>query len=81
MDLRFSTAFSAASACDVVPFLGDLGIADPRLIAPGDASRSVVVARMNRTGADAMPPLGRHVIDSAGVQLISSWINGLTSCN
>jgi hypothetical protein len=64
-----------------VPFLGDLGLTDPRLIMPGNAARSMVVARMNRIGADAMPPLGRHVIDTAGVQLITSWINGLASCN
>ena len=52
-----------------------------RLIAPGSAARSVVVARVNRTGTDAMPPLARHTIDTAGVQLLTDWINGLTSCN
>ena len=66
LDLRYTTALSATNACDVAPTLGNLGITNARLIAPGSAARSVVVARMNRTGADAMPPLARHTIDTAG---------------
>ena len=81
MDLRYTTALSATNACDVVPVLGDLGIANPRLLAPGSAARSVVIARVNRTGANAMPPLSRHQIDTAGVQLLTDWVSGLTSCN
>jgi uncharacterized repeat protein (TIGR03806 family) len=81
LDLRYTTTLAATNACDVAPTLSDLGIANSRLLAPGDAARSVLVARMNRTGADAMPPLGRHVIDTAGVQLITSWIDGLAGCN
>jgi uncharacterized repeat protein (TIGR03806 family) len=81
MDLRYTTALNATNACNITPTLGNLGISDPRLIAPGSAARSIVVARVNRTGTDAMPPLGRHTIDTAGVQLLTSWIDGLTSCN
>jgi uncharacterized repeat protein (TIGR03806 family) len=80
MDLRYTTALSATHACDITPTLGELGITDARLIAPGSAARSVLVARMNRTGEDAMPPLARHSIDTAGVQLISDWVNGLSGC-
>jgi uncharacterized repeat protein (TIGR03806 family) len=80
LDLRYTTALAATQACDIAP-TNDLGIADARRIAPGSAARSTVVARMNRTGANAMPPLSRHTIDTAGVQLISDWVNGLTSCN
>jgi len=81
LDLRYTTALSTTNACDVAPTLGNLGITNARLIAPGSAARSVVVARMDRTGADAMPPLTRHMIDEEGVQLLTSWINGLTGCN
>jgi hypothetical protein len=81
MDWRVTTALNATGACDVAPTLGDLGIANARLIAPGDPDRSVVVSRMNRTGANAMPPVGRHAIDTAGVQLIRDWIGGLSGCN
>jgi mono/diheme cytochrome c family protein len=81
MDLRYTTALNQTHACDITPTLSNLGISDPRLIAPGSAARSVVVARVNRTGADAMPPLARHTIDTAGVQLLTEWIDALTSCN
>jgi uncharacterized repeat protein (TIGR03806 family) len=81
MDLRYTTTLLGTNACDVAPTLGGLGITDPRLIAPGSAARSVVIARVNRTGTDAMPPLSRHLIDTAGVNLLTEWVNGLTSCN
>jgi hypothetical protein len=50
MDLRYSTALANTNACDVLPGFGSLGIADARLIAPGDPDRSVLVARMNVRG-------------------------------
>jgi len=81
MDLRYTTALNATNACNIAPTLGDLGISNPLIIAPGSAARSVLLARINRTGTDAMPPLARHAIDTAGVQLISSWIDGLANCN
>jgi uncharacterized repeat protein (TIGR03806 family) len=80
-DFRYTTSLLNTNACDVAPTTGDLGIANARRIAPGDAARSVVVARVNRTDANAMPPLMRHTIDTAGVQLLTDWVNGLTSCN
>jgi uncharacterized repeat protein (TIGR03806 family) len=81
MDLRYSTALASTSACDTPPTLSDLDIPNARLIAPGAADRSVIVARMSvRNDPNQMPPIGAHV-DTAGVQLISEWINSLTSCN
>jgi uncharacterized repeat protein (TIGR03806 family) len=80
LDFRYTTTLANTMACDITP-INDLGIANARRIAPGSAARSTVVARVNRTGADAMPPLARHTIDTAGVQLLTDWVNGLTSCN
>jgi len=80
LDFRYTTTLANTQACDITP-INDLGIANARRIAPGSAARSTVVARVNRTGADAMPPLARHTIDTAGVQLLTDWINGLTRCN
>jgi uncharacterized repeat protein (TIGR03806 family) len=82
MDLRFTTSLANTNACDVVPTLGDFGISNnARLIAPGSAARSVVVARVNTVAAGAMPPLTRHQIDTQGVQLLTQWIDGLGNCN
>jgi uncharacterized repeat protein (TIGR03806 family) len=81
LDFRYTTSLLGTNACDVQPTAGDLGISNARLIAPGEAARSVVVSRVNRVDASMMPPLARHTIDTAGVQLLSSWINGLSGCN
>ena len=75
MDLRYSTALANTGACDAPPQSGDLGIgASARIIAPGSAANSVLLARINRRDANQMPPLATNVIDTAGVQLISDWI-------
>jgi hypothetical protein len=81
LDFRYTTALANTNACDITPTLGNLGITNARIIAPGSAARSVTVARVNRVGMDAMPPLSRHMIDTAGVQLLTSWIDGLANCN
>jgi uncharacterized repeat protein (TIGR03806 family) len=81
LDLRYDTALQNTGACDVVPQAGMLGIMNARIIAPGDAARSTLVARMNRRGDNvAMPPVGSTVIDTAGVTLLTNWVNALTVC-
>jgi uncharacterized repeat protein (TIGR03806 family) len=81
MDLRYSTALANTGACDAPPQSGDLGIgAAARIIAPGSAANSVLLARINRRDANQMPPLATNAIDTAGVQLISDWIASLTTC-
>jgi uncharacterized repeat protein (TIGR03806 family) len=81
LDFRYTTALASTNACDITPTMGNLGIANARIIAPGSAARSVAVARVNRVGTDAMPPLARHLIDAVGVQLLTDWVNGLANCN
>jgi mono/diheme cytochrome c family protein len=80
MDLRYDTALSATNACDIDPENGALGIVGARLIAPGDAARSIVVERMNRRDINGMPPLGSNVVDADGVALVSAWIDSLSGC-
>jgi uncharacterized repeat protein (TIGR03806 family) len=81
MDLRYSAALVDTNTCNRAPQAGDLGIANAQIIAAGDASRSVLVARLNRRDATAMPPLATNVIDTAGVALLTAWVNSLASCN
>jgi uncharacterized repeat protein (TIGR03806 family) len=80
MDLRAATTLAATNACNATPSGSTLGIANARLISPGNASQSVLVARMNRRDVHGMPPLGSVIVDTAGVTLVSSWINSLTGC-
>lgn len=81
LDLRYTTALANTNACDVAPTSDDLGINMARIIAPGDASRSVLVARMGLRDVNAMPPIGSTVVDAAGMTLVTDWINSLANCN
>ena len=81
LDLRYTTSLAGTNACNATPQAGALGIANARIIATGDAARSVLVSRVNRRDAYAMPPLGSTVVDSAGVTLLSNWVNSLANCN
>ncbi len=81
LDLRYDTPLAQTNACNVAPQTGDLGIANARLIAPGDAGRSILVVRANRRDAAAMPPLASTRVDTAGVALVAGWINALAGCN
>lgn len=82
MDLRYSTALANANACDVAPGLGDLGLADARIIAPGAPGRSVIPVRMNLRGdPNTMPPVGSARVDTAAVTLMRDWIDSLANCN
>lgn len=80
LDLRFTTALSATNACNALPLVGDLGIGNARLIAPGEPARSVLLERMKRRDSNQMPPLASHLVDTAAVQVVSDWIAGLASC-
>jgi uncharacterized repeat protein (TIGR03806 family) len=64
-------------AVDVAPGQGDFGIADARIIAAGDPSRSTLVYRLASAGAGHMPPIGTSLVDHAGVTLIHDWIRTL----
>lgn len=54
-----------------------LGLASPRVVVPQDPSRSVMHYRINRVGANQMPPLARNLVDDAGAQLLADRINEL----
>lgn len=81
MDLRYTTALGATNTCNTQPQSGDLGLgANARLIAPGDAAHSIVVNRPGRRDEHGMPPLASSQVDTAGVALLTEWVNSLTGC-
>jgi uncharacterized repeat protein (TIGR03806 family) len=81
MDLRNGTALQVMEVCDIGPSAGTLGIAGARIVAQGDAAHSVLTARDARRDANGMPPLASNLVDTQGVALLTTWINGLDSCN
>jgi hypothetical protein len=60
---------------DVAPQFGDLGVTDPRIVAPLDRARSVLWHRMTRLDGSRMPPLASSVVDAVGQDLIGAWID------
>ena len=46
-------------------------------IEPGDAAASAVVQRMSVRDGDQMPPFATEIVDDAGVQAVSDWIDQL----
>ncbi len=81
MDLRFFTGIEAMQVCNVAPQLGDLGIEDAALIAPGAPERSIVYQRMNRRGPRQMPPLGTALVDTDALEILEQWILGEHVCS
>ncbi len=77
LDLRFETAAAEAGAIDVAPAEGDLGLAGARIVDPGSKETSVLWERMRRLDRFAMPPVTRHAVDDAGVDLVGRWIDAL----
>ena len=54
------------------------GLADARLVAPGNAGRSVLPIRAAMRGGEGqMPPVGTIAADPAGIQLLLEWVQGL----
>ena len=63
---------------DVPPARGGFGLLEPRLVAPGDSWRSVLLHRISTEGAGRMPIQGSRRVDEAGVALVRRWIDSLS---
>jgi hypothetical protein len=81
LDLRYTTPPAETGLCDATPRAGDLGIADARIVAPGDPARSVLSARMHAPDSARMPPLSSNVVDAQGVEVVDAWIAQLAACD
>jgi uncharacterized repeat protein (TIGR03806 family) len=56
----------------------NLGTSGARLVKPTNLNLSIVHRRAGSTAAGiAMPPVGKNLVDTAGLQLLSNWINSL----
>jgi mono/diheme cytochrome c family protein len=60
------------------PSQGDFKMQKAKVIAPGDAFRSVLLYRMSKLGGGKMPRLGADEIDRNGIALIEDWISAMT---
>jgi putative heme-binding domain-containing protein len=74
IQLKYDVALDDAKAVNVTPVQGTFGIADGKIIVPGDPFRSVLYYRMSKQGRGRMPHIGSEIIDDKGVGLIRDWI-------
>jgi uncharacterized repeat protein (TIGR03806 family) len=81
MDLRYATAMAATNTCNIDPIGGDLGVTGAKRIVPIDPAHSLVYLRLNRRGANQMPPISSNLIDTNGAALIQSWISQMNVSN
>ncbi len=84
LDLRYATSFANAGLCNQLPTIDDLApfIPDnPKIIAPGDPSRSVLYQRLTTVDPSVrMPPIARTLSHALGDGVISDWITQTTTC-
>ncbi len=72
--LNIETVLKEASLINAKPVMGDLGLPDGRVLAPGDPSRSVLLYRMATAGRGHMPYLGGKLVDDRGLLVVRDWI-------
>ncbi len=62
---------------NTTPGQGAFGLADPKILVPGDAERSMIYHRMTRLGLGRMPHIASTVVDRDGVEIIRAWIESM----
>ncbi|HEY7885550.1 MAG TPA: PQQ-dependent sugar dehydrogenase [Cellvibrionaceae bacterium] len=80
IDLRIHTSLDQTGTCNATPN-NTMGLADARIIAPGNAASSTLLARMQSENANTrMPPLASLIEDQEATLVIANWIDSLEDC-
>jgi uncharacterized repeat protein (TIGR03806 family) len=74
LEIGFHTELEKTRLVDALPLHDKFGIADARIVAPGEPDRSVLLHRVSLRGRGQMPPLATTVPDPAAVELLREWI-------
>ena len=77
LEVPYDRPLDGTRTVDEKPRLGEFGIPDARVIAPGNPYRSVICYRMASLGSARMPRVGSRVVDQDGLQLVAEWIRSL----
>lgn len=85
-DFRWTASAPEMGVCDEPPKMDNAYFGwpdDTRLIKPGDPDRSALIQRVQAPGGtfEAMPPAGRHLVDTQGVALLRQWITEMNGCD
>jgi mono/diheme cytochrome c family protein len=77
MELEFNTLLDKMRLLNVKPLHQTFELADPKLVAPGKPTESVLYRRLIIRGQHQMPPVGSNRIDELGAKLIREWIDAM----
>ena len=75
--LLYTLPIKETDTIGVKPGQGSFDLKDPKLLVPGDPSRSMIHHRMTRLGLGRMPHIASNVVDEQAVALIKKWIEGM----
>jgi uncharacterized repeat protein (TIGR03806 family) len=76
-DARYDTPLAKQGLVDALTVSDSLGLAEPRVVLPGDPHRSMLYHRLTRSDNFRMPPLAVHIEDRAAVAVLDAWITSL----
>ncbi len=77
--LNHDATLAQTKLVDAPPLQGTFGIADARIVAPGDPYRSVLLHRLSKSGGGHMPALGSTLPDFAALRILHDWIAAMPS--
>ncbi len=77
IDLRWQTPLAETRMLNEPPSQGDLGLADPRILASGKPGQSLLLHRVETLGDGRMPNVATNIVDADGVRLLRAWIEAL----
>jgi uncharacterized repeat protein (TIGR03806 family) len=78
-DARYDTPMAQQNILNAATVSDSLGLSDPRAVAAGDVTRSMMYQRMRRSDNFRMPPLAMGVQDDAALAVLKEWIESLPS--
>jgi uncharacterized repeat protein (TIGR03806 family) len=78
-DARFDTPFRDQGILNAATVSDSLNVIDPKIAAPGDPSRSMLIQRMRRSDNFKMPPLASNIHDEKALAVLEEWISSLVS--
>lgn len=83
-DLRFGVSLHDTMVCNAPLTMGDVGLPDAVVLAPGQPMKSSIWLRMNAPIGTYMnlhmPRIANYQFDTQGLQLISDWIKSVKTC-
>jgi uncharacterized repeat protein (TIGR03806 family) len=76
-ELHASVPLTETLSLNTRPGQGTFGLNDPRILVPGEAERSLIVARMQLDGLGRMPHVAVKVKDDRSIAMLKEWVNSL----